>query len=128
MTEPKLCKNCAYFAAPEEFVFGVIRGQCRRNAPVPWVNHTHDHEARPLWPLVLDTDGCGEFASEIAYDHNNGDAQLAAIAKAVVLLAETVARLDDPKVQEHASDDATEVEDLIYTGAPASALRARATQ
>ena len=128
MTEPKLCKNCAYFAQPEQFVADLVRGQCRRSAPRPWVNDTHDHEARPLWPLVFDVDGCGEFSSEVAYDHNNGATQLAAIAKAAVLIAETLSRLNDPKVREHASDDATEVEDLIYTGAPASMLRARATE
>jgi hypothetical protein len=128
MTEPKLCKNCAYFAKPDEYLMNLTRGECRRYAPRPLLNDSSDIDARPLWPYVLSDEGCGEFSSEVAYDHNNGATQLAAIAKAAVLIAETLSRLDDPKVREHASDDATHVEDLIYTGAPASMLRARATQ
>jgi hypothetical protein len=46
------CSVCAYYNRPADNVLG----ECRRNAPSP--SHS---DALFMWPLVKESDWCGEF-------------------------------------------------------------------
>lgn len=54
------CATCAFFSPPlfpSRFAGQVVKGQCRRHAPM--LDRT-DQGVRTIWPLVADDAFCGE--------------------------------------------------------------------
>lgn len=62
-TKPGHCDSCKHYARPEHPEYHV-RGDCRLHAPVVMQTGGRENIASTMWPQVLSSDWCGEWADK----------------------------------------------------------------